>query len=66
MFEVVSAIGTVGLSKGITESLSVFSKLVLIFLMFFGRVGGFTLILIFAGDKKPVAISRVAEKMIIG
>lgn len=66
VFEVVSAIGTVGLSKGITESLSVFSKLVLIFLMFFGRVGGFTLILIFAGDKKPVAISRVAEKMIIG
>lgn len=66
IFEVISAIGTVGLSKGITESLCVFSKLVLIFLMFFGRVGGFTLILIFAGDKKPVAISRVAEKMIIG
>ncbi|MGN0806561.1 MAG: TrkH family potassium uptake protein [Candidatus Coproplasma sp.] len=65
-FEVVSAIGTVGLSKGITDSLGVLSRLVLIFLMFFGRVGGFTLILIFAGDKKPVAISRVAEKMIIG
>ncbi|MGN1372720.1 MAG: TrkH family potassium uptake protein [Candidatus Coproplasma sp.] len=65
-FEVVSALGTVGLSKGITDSLCVFSKLVLIFLMFFGRAGGFTLILIFAGDKKPVAISRVAEKMIIG
>lgn len=66
VFEVISAIGTVGLSKGITNYLSVMSKLVLIFLMFFGRVGGFTLILIFAGDKKPVSISRVAEKMIIG
>lgn len=66
VFEVVSAIGTVGLSKGITNELCVLSKLVLIFLMFFGRVGGFTLILIFAGDKKPVAISRVSEKMIIG
>lgn len=66
VFEVVSAIGTVGLSKGITGSLGVLSKLVLIFLMFFGRVGGLTLILIFAGDKKPVAISRVAEKVIIG
>ena len=66
VFEVISAIGTVGLSKGITDSLCVLSKLALIFLMFFGRVGGFTLILIFAGDKKPVAISRVAEKIIIG
>ena len=66
VFEVVSAIGTVGLSKGITDSLGVLSELILIFLMFFGRVGGLTLILIFAGDKKPVSISRVAEKMIIG
>lgn len=66
LFEVVSAIGTVGLSQGITAGLNVFSKLVLIFLMFFGRVGGFTLILIFAGDKKPVSVSRVGEKVIIG
>ncbi len=66
VFEVVSAIGTVGLSRGITASLTVFSQLILIFLMFFGRVGGFTLILVFAGDKKPVAISRVAERIIIG
>ncbi len=66
LFEVVSAIGTVGLSQGITAGLHVVSKLVLIFLMFFGRVGGFTLILIFAGDKKPVPISRVGEKVIVG
>lgn len=66
VFEVASAIGTVGLSQGITAGLTVFSKLILIFLMFFGRVGGFTLILIFAGDKKPVSISRVAERVIIG
>lgn len=66
VFEVVSAIGTVGLSRGITAGLHVVSKLVLIFLMFFGRVGGYTLILIFSNDKKPIAISRVAEKIIIG
>lgn len=66
LFEVISAIGTVGLSQGITAGLHVVSKLVLIFLMFFGRVGGFTLILIFAGDKKPIPISRVGEKVIVG
>ncbi|MCD8004876.1 MAG: potassium uptake protein, TrkH family, partial [Oscillospiraceae bacterium] len=38
-FEVMSALGTVGLSTGITPGLSVFSKIVLICLMFLGRVG---------------------------
>lgn len=65
-FEVVSAVGTVGLSQGITASLHAFSKVILILLMFFGRVGGFTLVLVFAGEKKPVAISRVADKIIVG
>lgn len=66
VFEVISAIGTVGLSHGITAGLTVISKLVLIFLMFFGRVGGYTLILVFSSEKKPVALSRVAERIIIG
>ena len=43
-FETVSAIGTVGLSCGITPSLGSLSRLILIGLMFFGRVGGLTLI----------------------
>jgi len=38
-FEVFSAIGTVGLTLGITPHLSVFSKYVIIGLMFFGRIG---------------------------
>jgi trk system potassium uptake protein TrkH len=44
LFETASAIGTVGLSLGITASLSIPSLFVLIFLMFFGRVGGLTII----------------------
>lgn len=44
-FESFSAIGTVGLSLGITGKLSVFSKLILIFTMFAGRIGLFSLIL---------------------
>ena len=44
LFETGSAIGTVGLTLGITSSLSMISKSILMLLMFFGRVGGLTLI----------------------
>ncbi|MBQ4560347.1 MAG: Trk family potassium uptake protein [Tyzzerella sp.] len=44
LFETASAIGTVGLTLGITTQLGVVSQFVLIVLMFFGRVGGLTLI----------------------
>lgn len=44
LFETASAIGTVGLSLGLTQGLGVVSQLILIVLMFFGRVGGLTLI----------------------
>lgn len=44
MFETASAIGTVGLSLGITSQLGIVSQIILIVLMFFGRVGGLTLI----------------------
>ncbi len=44
LFETSSAIGTVGLTLGITTKLSALSKVILMLLMFFGRVGGLTLI----------------------
>ena len=44
LFETASAIGTVGLTLGITPQLGMVSRFLLIFLMFFGRVGGLTLI----------------------
>ncbi|MCZ9850498.1 cation transporter [Brachyspira hyodysenteriae] len=43
LFEVISAISTVGLSLGITPTVTVWSKLILIVLMFIGRVGYLTL-----------------------
>ena len=43
IFETASAIGTVGLSLGITPSLGTVSHLLLIMLMFFGRVGALTI-----------------------
>ena len=44
LFETGSAIGTVGLTLGITGGLSMLSRSILMILMFFGRVGGLTLI----------------------
>ena len=65
LFETASAIGTVGLTTGITPSLSVFSKYILIFLMYVGRVGGLTLI--FAAAKSSVSGAKLPlEKISVG
>ena len=56
LYETASAVGTVGLTLGITTTLGIASKLILIFSMFFGRVGGLTLIYAtFGTNKKQVA-----------
>ena len=56
LFESASAVGTVGLSLGVTQQIGVVSKLILIVCMFFGRVGGLTLIYAaFGGNRKQVA-----------
>ncbi len=44
LFETASAVGTVGLSFGITPGLGTISRIILIILMYLGRVGGLTLI----------------------
>ncbi len=66
LFETASAIGTVGLTLGITTKVSVFSRMILIGLMYFGRVGGLTLIFA-ALSKKGDATSRLPqEKLTVG
>ena len=47
MYEVASAYSTVGLSVGVTETASVFTKILLIIYMFFGRIGIMTISVIF-------------------
>ncbi len=44
MFEAFSAFGTVGLSIGLTGKLSLFGKIIIAFAMFFGRLGGLTIV----------------------
>lgn len=66
MFETASAVGTVGLTLGITPELGLVSRLVLTALMFFGRVGGLTLIFA-ATSAKQTNLSRMPqEKVTVG
>lgn len=64
--EVFSAIGTVGMSAGITRDLSVASKLVLIALMYCGRVGSLSFALSFSESKKVADIRYPTEEILIG
>ena len=66
LFEAASAMGTVGLTLGITPSLHKISLYVLILLMYMGRVGGLTLIYaVFSGKNKANARFPM-EKVMIG
>lgn len=68
LFETVSAVGTVGLSLGITSKLTVASKLILCLLMYMGRVGGLSFALALRERKSNIGMTadRPAEKVIIG
>lgn len=65
LFEVFSAFGTVGLSTGITPHLSPAGKIVIIVLMFIGRLGPLTLALILV-KTRPSRISYPEEKIAVG
>ena len=66
VFETVSALSTVGLSTGITGSLGIIGQLMLILLMYTGRVGSISLALLFMQHRMPVSIQKPTEKIIIG
>lgn len=66
LFETASAIGTVGLTLGITPGLGVISQIILMILMFLGRVGGLTLIYAaLSGSGKKIS-KLPQEKMTVG
>ncbi len=66
LFETASAVGTVGLSLGITPGLGAVSRLILILLMFFGRVGGLTLIFAALSGTRKTASKLPQEKITVG
>lgn len=66
LFEVISGACTVGVTMGITPALGTASHILLILLMFSGRIGGFSLMLVFGElDKKP-PLKKKKKKILIG
>ena len=66
MFETMSALGTVGLSCGITADLSTSGKLLIIMTMLIGRLGPLTLLAAMTFNLKPVGYSYPEEPIIVG
>ncbi|MBR5345725.1 MAG: Trk family potassium uptake protein [Clostridia bacterium] len=66
LFETASAVGTVGLTQGITPELSLASRLILIALMFLGRVGGLTLIYAAQSVRRAQNSTLPLEKITVG
>lgn len=66
LFEVVSALGTAGLSTGITPQLNDGGKILIMALMFIGRLGPLTIALALARQQWRPAVSYAEEQVMIG
>jgi len=66
MFEAGSALGTVGLTTGITASLTTAGKLIIIATMLIGRLGPLTLLAALTFDLKPARYNYPDEAVIVG
>ena len=66
LYETSSAVGTVGMTLGITPQLHIPSQIVLIILMYLGRVGGLTLIYATLSGKKAGNAKLPQEKITVG
>ncbi len=66
LFEVFSAIGTAGMSTGVTRQLNLFSRCVIMLLMFLGRMGSLTFAMSFTEERKVRKIRYPKEDVIIG
>jgi len=65
LFESVSAYATLGVSSGITASLTYIGKLIIIASMIIGRVGSLTLILALRSTKKPTEYTYPEERIML-
>ena len=66
LYETASAIGTVGLTLGITPNLGIASQIILIVLMYIGRVGGLTLIFSALSGNQGNTAQLPQEKITVG
>lgn len=66
LFETSSAIGTAGMTTGITRALNPLSRLTIIFLMYCGRVGSLSFALSFTQHKRVANVQQPMERITIG
>ncbi|MGE5598356.1 MAG: TrkH family potassium uptake protein [Bacteroidota bacterium] len=66
LFEVVSAFGTVGLSTGITPSLSDLARVLIIMTMFIGRLGPLTVAVALGHRTRPGGVVYIEDRVMIG
>ncbi len=66
LFEVVSALGTVGLSIGISGNAMIITKVVLIILMFAGRIGALTLFDVLIKSHQDLVLKKPEGKIMVG
>lgn len=66
LFEVLSAIGTAGMTVGITRDLNIISRVIIIVLMYCGRLGSLSFALIFAQKNSSASVRQPQEKIIVG
>lgn len=66
LFEASSAVGTVGLSLGLTPKLSMISRGIIVVLMYVGRVGGLTLVFAAMSRKRPHVSKLPLGKIVVG
>ena len=66
LFEVLSAIGTVGMTVGITRDLNIISQVIIIVLMYCGRLGSLSFALVFAQKSASASVRQPQEKIIVG
>nr|WP_290665470.1 potassium transporter TrkG [Ardenticatena sp.] len=65
-FEVVSAFSNTGYSLGTTADLDTFGRLLIIFTMFWGRLGPLTLVVMLAQRERPTLVHYPTEQIVIG
>ena len=66
IYEVTSAMSTVGMTVGITRDMSTLPRIILIILMYLGRVGGLSFALSFTQNKKVPKLKSIAESISVG
>lgn len=66
LFEVFSAVNTVGMSTGVTRELGTLARLIIMALMFCGRMGSLTFALMFTSRRKAAPVQYPTEKIMVG